>query len=85
MIPTSKEVKRYSTDNLLPACLRQAGEIHPVKSSSGEVNGHGDFYQIIRNKTVHLLSIFITLYIGAEVTIGGILFVNYMIVSLAQV
>jgi len=29
----------------------------------------------MRNKTVHLLSLFIMIYIGVEVTIGGIIFV----------
>ena len=63
--------------SFITACLRQAGEIHPVKSASGEVNDNGEFGQIIRNRTVHLLSIFLMIYIGVEVTIGGILFVNY--------
>ena len=67
--------------HFITACLRRAGEIHPVKSSSEEVNDNGGFGQIIRNRTVHLLSIFIMLYLGVEVTIGGILFVNNMIVT----
>jgi fucose permease len=36
----------------------------------------------MRNKTVHLLAIFLMVYIGVEVTIGGMIFrVNYLIVS----
>ena len=34
----------------------------------------------MKNKTVHLLALFIMVYIGVEVTIGGMIFVNYMIV-----
>ena len=61
------------------ACLRRAREIHPVKISSEEVNENGKFSQIIMNRTVHLLSIFLMILV--EVTIGGIHFVNYMIVT----
>ena len=69
--------------HFISACLRRAGEIHPTKSVSEEVNDNGGFSQIIRNRTVHLLSIFLMLYLGlgVEVTIGGILFVNNMIVT----
>ena len=63
------------------ACLPRAGEIHPVKISGEEVNDNGKFSQIIMNRTVHLLSIFLMIYIGIEVTIGGIHFLNYMIVT----
>ena len=65
--------------HFISACLRRAGEIHPTKSVSEEVNDNGGFSQFIRNRTVHLLSIFLMLYLGVEVTIGGILFVNNMI------
>ena len=74
-IPMLKERQNYSTDMgsiYLTACLRRAGEIHDAKSSSGEVNDNGEFGQIIRNRTVHLLAIFLMIYIGVEVTIGGI-------------
>ena len=67
--------------HFITACLRRAGEIHHVKSSSEEVNDNGKFSQIIMNRTVHLLSIFLTIYVGVEATIGGILFVDYMIVT----
>ena len=30
-----------------------------------------EFGQLMRNKTVHLLANFLTVYIGVEVTIGG--------------
>ena len=32
----------------------------------------------MRNKTVHLLSLFLMLYIGVEVTIGGIFFIRQL-------
>ena len=67
--------------HFITACLRRAGEIHHVKSSSEEVNDNGKFSQIIMNRTVHLLSIFLMFYIGIEVTIVGMHFVNYMIVT----
>jgi fucose permease len=38
----------------------------------------------MRNKTVHLLSLFLMVYIGVEVTIGGIIFVDYMIVRVTS-
>ena len=62
----------------ITACLRRAGEILPAKSVSGEVNDNGEFGQILRNKNVHLLAIFLMLYIGVKVTIGGILLVIYI-------
>ena len=61
--------------HFIMACLRRVGEIHPVKSSSKEVNDNGKFSQIIMNRTVHLLSIFLMIYIGIEMTIVGIHFV----------
>ena len=67
--------------HFIMACLRRVGEIHLVKSSSKEVNDNGKFSQIIMNRTVHLLSIFLMIYIEVEVTIGGIHFLNYMIVT----
>ena len=68
-------------DHFITACLRRAGEIHHVKSSSEEANDNVKFSQIVMNRTVHLLSIFLTIYVGVEATIGGILFVDYMIVT----
>jgi hypothetical protein len=35
----------------------------------------------MRNKTVHLLALFLMVYIGVEVTIGGIILVNCMMVT----
>ena len=73
----------YNTDDMghfITACLRRAGEILPDKSASEEVHDGNEFSQLMKNKTVHLLSLFLMIYIGVEVTIGGITFVNYMIV-----
>ena len=67
--------------HFITACLRQAGEIHPDKIASGEINENNGFTQIMKNKIVHLLSLFLMIYIGVEVTIGGIRFVKYIIVG----
>ena len=60
-------------------CLRRAGEVLPDKTAIEE-NNDGKFGQLMRNKSVHLLALFLMVYIGVEVTIGGIIFVNYPIV-----
>ena len=53
---------------LIPTeCLRQAGEL-PVKTQEIYEN---KFLQLINNKTVHFLALFITVYVGVEVTITG--------------
>ncbi|KAF8959974.1 major facilitator superfamily domain-containing protein [Flammula alnicola] len=48
--------------------LIQAGEIIPEKSDVEEGNKYG---QLLRLKAVHLLALFLLVYIGVEVTIGG--------------
>ena len=64
---------------LIPTeCLRQAGEVAPSKTQEIDEN---KFIQLIKNKTVRLLALFITLYVGAEVQITGIIF-TYMIAQL---
>ena len=59
---------------LITECLRRAGEILPDKTVIDESNDDGKFGQLMRNKTVHLLAIFLMVYIGVEVTIGGMIF-----------
>jgi len=51
-------------------CLQRAGEIFPDKTAIEE-NNDDKFGQLMRNKTVHLLALFLMVYIGVEVTIGG--------------
>ena len=67
--------------HFITACLRRAGEILPDKTASEEICENNKFSQMMKNKTVHLLSLFLMIYIGVEVTIGGIIFVTYMIVT----
>ena len=68
--------------HFITACLRRAGEILPDTTASGvNIYESNEFNQIMKNRTVHLLSLFLMIYIGVEVTIGGIMFVNYMIVT----
>ena len=57
---------------LITVCLRQAGEILPDKTEIEE-NNENKFSQLMRNKTVHLLALFLMFFIGIEVTIGGII------------
>ena len=68
-------------DHFITACLRRAGEILPVKIAGGEIYENNKFSQLMKNKTVHLLALFLMVYIGVEVTIGGIIFVNYIVVT----
>ena len=59
----------------ITVCLRRAGEILPDKTEMEENMDDDDkFAQLMRNKTVHLLSLFLMVYIGVEVTIGGKLY-----------
>ena len=55
-------------------CLRRAGEILSDRVASEEL--HDDkFSQLMRSKTVHLLALFLVMFNGVEVTIGGIIYV----------
>ena len=74
-IPTPK---KNNLKNPTTVCLRRAGEILPDRNAIEE-NNDDKFAQLMRSKTVHLLALFVMVYIGVEVTIGGIIFVNYMI------
>jgi len=51
-------------------CLRRAGEILPDWDASEELNDN-KFGQLMRNKAVHLMGLFLLVYIGVKVTIGG--------------
>lgn len=54
-------------------CLSQAGEIipekDPLETSDDEISG--SYKKILTTPAVHLLAFFILFYVGAEVTIGG--------------
>jgi hypothetical protein len=65
----------------ITVCLRRAGEILPDKTAIDEESNDDKFGQLMRNKTVHLLALFLMVYIGVEVTIGGTVFVSYTIVT----
>ena len=61
----------------LTVCLRQAGETLSERVASEEP--HDDkFGQLMRNKAVHLLALFLVMYIGIEVTTGGIICFAYV-------
>jgi hypothetical protein len=62
---------RLLTWGALTACLRRAGEILPDKIASAEIHQDNKFSEVMKNKTVHLLAVFLLIYIGVEVTIGG--------------
>jgi len=51
-------------------CLRQAGEILPDKIPGEEIH-ENKFSQLMKHKTVHLFAIFVMVYTGIEITIGG--------------
>jgi fucose permease len=66
---TKKTIKVFIT-----VCLPRAGEILPDKTANDE-NNDDKFGQLMRNKTVHLLALFLMVFIGVEVTIGGIFYI----------
>ena len=55
---------------LITECLQRAGEVVPNKTEEIHDNKFGD---LIKNKTVHFLALFIMVYVGVGVTIGGII------------
>ena len=52
-----------------PECLAQGGEIIPDKPDNP--SEEGKYSQLLRLKATHLLALFLLVYIGVEVTIGG--------------
>lgn len=59
----SSSIPEVSTENLL-----RAGEFVPEKEVDEKSNKYS---QLLRLKSVHLLTLFLVLYVGTEVTIGG--------------
>ncbi|KAJ3505313.1 hypothetical protein NLJ89_g7482 [Agrocybe chaxingu] len=57
-------------------CLAQAGEIVPDKTEDAPGATYGE---LLRLKAVHLLALFLLVYIGIEVTIGGWI-VSFMLI-----
>jgi fucose permease len=55
---------------IITDCLREVGEVIPDKAAE-DVAEKGKFSQMMSYKAVHLLSLFLLIYVGAEVTIGG--------------
>lgn len=53
--------------------MEEAGEIIREKSKEedGQSTGKGTFKTVMTTRVVHLLAIFILVYVGVEVTIGG--------------
>jgi len=58
-------------DNSSSDCLREAGEGPPDNAGEDSTASQGKFGQLMSLKIVHLLSAFIIVYVGTEVTIGG--------------
>jgi len=54
----------------LDACRKEAGETIPPRNVDEESSSK-KFGQMMTNKAVHLLALFLLVYIGVEVTIGG--------------
>lgn len=52
-------------------CLLQAGEIIPETTPNSGSEDSGTFKKVITTRAVHLLALFILIYVGVEVTIGG--------------
>jgi len=59
-------------------CLRRAGEI--ISKTLPSEKHEAKFSQLMKNKTVGLLALFLMIYIGLEVTIGGWIVTFLMIV-----
>ncbi|KAI5897014.1 MFS general substrate transporter [Schizophyllum commune H4-8] len=60
-------IYRFRTRDDLFKCLALIGQAPLEKSASAESN----FRQIFRLKNLHLLAVFVLVYVGVEVTIGG--------------
>lgn len=70
----------YDTNMAVTACRREVGEIvHP--RTVEEASPMAQFGQMMTHKAVHLLSLFLMVYIGAEVTIGGIIILFTYVVA----
>ena len=52
-------------------CLALAGEVIP-ESTSGSEENTSNLRNVMRSRAVHLLALFILIYVGVEVTIGGL-------------
>jgi fucose permease len=61
-----------AVNSLISVCLRRAGETHPDTIPSEEIH-ENKLSQLMKNKTVHLLAVFLVVYTGIEATIGGII------------
>ena len=61
----------HSHKRFFPECLLQAGEIIPETTANSGSEGSGTFKKVITTRAVHLLALFILIYVGVEVTIGG--------------
>lgn len=72
--PANLYAKRFKTFILTwtvnsTECLQQAGEVVPDKTK--EIQDH-KFGQIMKTRSAHLLGLFLMVYVGVEVTIGGV-------------
>jgi fucose permease len=56
-----------------PVCRQEVGEIVNPNNVEEEGSPMKKFGQMMTHKAVHLLSLFLMVYIGVEVTIGGII------------
>lgn len=63
-------VSDVCTDKAIPECLTEAGEVVPERTSASE---EATFKQVLRTRAVHFLAFFVFVYVGVEVTIGGLL------------
>jgi len=54
-------------------CLREVGQ-PPAEHGAPLTSEHSKLRQILRQKNVHLIAFFILVYVGVEVTIGGLCF-----------
>ena len=52
-------------------CLAEIGQPPSHETSSTADNGGNKYKQIMRLRDVHLLALFILVYVGTEVTLGG--------------
>lgn len=52
-------------------CLNESGEVVPPHVQVSSSEEQSKFRQMLQFKVVHLLALFLILYVGVEVTIGG--------------
>ena len=69
-VSRSLTTKSYCVLGTATACLRDIGQA-PHEKTEESLRGMNKYKQVFRLRVVHLMSVFLFLYVGVEVSIGG--------------